>query len=111
MENAQPVTKSELQTILQAALSAQSKDIHAAISAQSKEIRAEMSTQRETLRDELMEFSRQIETNMLSAFHGYAKGQQARFHTIEITEADFKLRLAAVEERILALETRPFQSN
>jgi hypothetical protein len=56
--------------------------------------------------DELKEFMRQIETNLLTAFHGYGKGQQARMHTLEVADADVKIRLAALEDRVLSLETR-----
>jgi len=45
-------------------------------------------------------------TRPLSAFHGHAKGQTARLHTAESTAHDFALRLAAIEERVLNLETR-----
>jgi hypothetical protein len=55
------------------------------------------------------EFARDIETKLLSAFHGCAKGQTARLHRAEVTTADLAIRIAALEERILNLETRrPF---
>jgi hypothetical protein len=91
MPNGQPVTKAELQSVLQAAMTAQSKDFHAALSAQ---------------RDELIEFMRQIETNLLTEFHRYAKGQQVRLHTLESNGSDLVLRLATIEERLLALESQ-----
>jgi len=49
---------------------------------------------------------RQIETNLLTEFHRYAKGQNARVHSVEVGESDLKLRLSVVETRLLALETR-----
>jgi hypothetical protein len=52
------------------------------------------------------EFTRTIETNLLTAFHGHAKGQTARLHTVESNAHDFAVRLAAIEERLLNLETR-----
>jgi hypothetical protein len=58
------------------------------------------------LKDELVEFMRQIETNLLTEFHRYAKSQQVRLHSLEMGEADLKLRLATIEERLLALEVR-----
>ena len=54
MENGHPVTKSELQAVLTAALSAQKAEI----------------------KDELTEVMRQIETNLLTEFHRYSKGQR-----------------------------------
>ena len=52
------------------------------------------------------EFARDIETNLLIAFHGHAKGQTARVHTVEVTASDLALRVAALEDRMLNVETR-----
>jgi len=57
-------------------------------------------------KDDLMAGMRQIETNLLTEFHRYAKGQNARVHNVEVGEADMKLRLSVLEDRVLALETR-----
>ena len=57
-------------------------------------------------KDELMEFARQIETNLLTEFHRYGKGQQLRLHTLESHDAAIVERLALIEERLLNLETR-----
>jgi hypothetical protein len=56
--------------------------------------------------ERMQEFTRTIETNLLTAFHSHAKGQTARLHTAESTAHDFGIRLAAIEERLLNLETR-----
>jgi len=58
------------------------------------------------LKGELIDAMRQIETNLLTEFHRYAKGQNARIHNVEVGETDMKLRLSALEDRVLALETR-----
>jgi hypothetical protein len=58
------------------------------------------------VRDDLLESMRQIETNLLTEFHRYAKSQNARVHNVEISEHDMKLRLSILEDRVLALETR-----
>jgi hypothetical protein len=58
------------------------------------------------LKGELIDAMRQIETNLLTEFHRYAKGQNARVHNVEVGETDMKLRLSALEDRVLALETR-----
>ncbi len=52
------------------------------------------------------EFARDIETNLLAAFHGHAKGQTARLHTTEVVTHDLGVRVAALEDRMLNLETR-----
>lgn len=57
-------------------------------------------------KEELVDSMRQIETNLLTEFHRYAKGQNARVHNVEVGEADMKLRLSVLEDRVLALETR-----
>jgi hypothetical protein len=56
--------------------------------------------------DRGQEFARGIETNLLTAFHGHAKGQTARLHTAEVTTHDMGIRIAALEERVLNIETR-----
>jgi hypothetical protein len=50
---------------------------------------------------------RQIETNLLTAFHSYAKGQYARLHTMETVEQELRIRMETLEDRVLTLETRP----
>lgn len=53
------------------------------------------------------EFARDIETKLLTAFHGYGKGQALRMHTVESNYDSLKGHLEALEERVLNLETRP----
>jgi hypothetical protein len=55
---------------------------------------------------ELMTDMRQIETNLLTEFHRYGKGQQLRLHTLESRESLVTERLAVIEERLLHLESR-----
>jgi hypothetical protein len=83
MDNGKPVTKVELDSAV--------GDLRMAI---------------RTQKDELIYAMRQIETNLLTEFHRYAKGQNARIHNVEVGETDMKLRLSALEDRVLALETR-----
>jgi hypothetical protein len=56
--------------------------------------------------DEVTEKMRQIETNLLTEFHRYGKGQQLRLHTLESRESLVTERLAVIEERLLHLESR-----
>jgi sulfite reductase beta subunit-like hemoprotein len=58
------------------------------------------------LKEELTEMIRDVETSLLTAFHGYGKGQALRMHVLEVTDSATAQRLAALEERILNLETR-----
>ena len=59
-----------------------------------EEVTTAITTAIQASEERAQEFARDIETNMLTAFHGHAKGQTAR------------LRIAALEERMLNLETR-----
>jgi hypothetical protein len=91
----QPVTQQQLRDALDRAV----ESITTAIRA---EIRAEI----RAAEDRAQEFARGIETNLLTAFHGHAKGQTARLHTAELTTHDMGIRIAALEERVLNIETR-----
>jgi hypothetical protein len=83
MEKGKPVTKAELDSAV--------GDLTSAMHSQ---------------KDELVDAIRQIETNLLTEFRRYAKGQNARAHNLEVGESDLKLRLSTLEDRVLALETR-----
>ena len=60
----------------------------------------------EELKDTLTELIRDVETSMLTAFHGYAKGQAVRLQAVEIADSAVNQRLDALELRVLNLETR-----
>jgi hypothetical protein len=64
---------------------------------------AEMETR---IVDRLTEVIRDVETQLLTSFHGYGKGQAARMHLLEVSDSATAQRLAALEERVLNLETR-----
>ena len=70
------------------------------------ELQAALTATKNELRDELMEAMRQIETNLLTAFHGYARGVSAHLHTLDATANDLNVRMASLEDRVLSLETR-----
>jgi hypothetical protein len=71
-----------------------------------KEIVDELTGKMQTMNDDLTEKMRQIETNLLTEFHRYGKGQQLRLHTLESRDAIVTERLAIIEERLLHLESR-----
>jgi len=56
--------------------------------------------------DSLTELIRNVETNLLTSFHGYGKGQAARMHALEVGDSAVNQRLDALEQRVLNLETR-----
>ena len=77
MDNEKPVTRTEFDSGLQG-------------------LRTEIRAQK----DELVNAMRQIETNLLTEFHRYAKGENARVHNVEVGESDLKLHLSVVETRL-----------
>jgi len=58
------------------------------------------------LTESLTEVIRDVETNLLTSFHGYGKGQALRMHALETGEATLKERLDVLEQRVLNLEAR-----
>ena len=69
-------------------------------------ITAAIRTEIQAAEGRAQEFARSLETNLLTAFHGHAKGQTARLHTAEVTAQDLATRISALEERMLNIETR-----
>jgi hypothetical protein len=70
------------------------------------DLKAALSELKTEVVDQLTETMRQIETNLLTEFHPYGKGQQIRLHSLESREALVTERLAIIEERLLHLESR-----
>jgi hypothetical protein len=99
MENGNGITKADLK----AALAEFKTELKAELKA---EIVGELTMKMQTMNDDLTEKMRQIETNLLTEFHRYGKGQQLRLHTLESRDAIVTERLAIIEERLLHLESR-----
>jgi len=74
----------------------------AEVKAEIAEVKAEIKAAEERSQ----EFARGIETNLLTSFHGHARAQTARLHTLDIVAHEHGIRLAAIEERLLNLESR-----
>jgi len=81
-------------------------DLKAALTELKTELKADFGEALQKQSDDLMEKMRQIETNLLTEFHRYGKGQQLRLHTLESRESLVTERLAVIEERLLHLESR-----
>ena len=94
MENGSPLTKTDLKAALSELRSEMKADLTAVLA-----------EQKTAITDELMDKMRQIETNLLTEFHRYGKGQQLRLHSLETRDAGLTERLAVIEERLLHLET------
>jgi hypothetical protein len=52
------------------------------------------------------ERSRDMQTDLLRGIEAFARGNFARMHRIETSDADTNARITALEERVLYLETR-----
>jgi hypothetical protein len=52
------------------------------------------------------ETARNMQTEILRSLESFARGNFARMHRIEISDADTNTRISALEERVLYLETR-----
>jgi hypothetical protein len=52
------------------------------------------------------ERARDMQTEILKGLAAFARGNFARFHSIESNQTDLNIRMAALEERIMNLETR-----
>jgi hypothetical protein len=59
-----------------------------------------------SITESLTELIRDVETSLLTSFHGYGKGQAGRMTALEVGDAAVKQRLDALEQRVLSLETR-----
>ena len=100
-------------TELLSAMADQRTELLSAMAEQKTELLSVMADQKTELlsamadqKTELEGFMRQIETNILTAFHGYARGVATHLHTLDVGDQDIRLRLGVLEERVLALETR-----
>jgi hypothetical protein len=57
-------------------------------------------------KDETIEAMRDMQTEILKGLEGSARGNFARLHRLEASDATTNTRLEAIEERLLALELR-----
>ena len=60
----------------------------------------------ERIVDRLTEVMRDMQAEMLTGLQAFARGNFTRFHTVESTQTDLNIRVAALEERVMYLETR-----
>ena len=60
----------------------------------------------ERIVDRLTEVMRDMQTEILTGLAAFAKGNFARFNSLESHQNDLNIRMAALEERVMYLETR-----
>jgi hypothetical protein len=53
-----------------------------------------------------IEAMRDMQTEILKGIEAFARGNFARMHRLETSDADTNTRIAALEERVLMIETR-----
>jgi DNA-binding HxlR family transcriptional regulator len=62
---------------------------------------------REIVKDTVQEIVRDSQTEILRGLERFSRGNFARLHRLEVSDTDLSERLNALEERVMALETRP----
>ncbi len=70
-----------------------------------EQLRGEMGEMETRITDRMTELARDIETELLTAFHGYGKGVSNRLHDYEISKRTLEDRVAILEDRVLNIET------
>jgi hypothetical protein len=70
------------------------------------DLNAALKNAKTELSGELTSVMRDIETNLLTAFHSYARGNAARLSAMDVTDRELRIRMDELENRMLALETR-----
>ncbi len=59
------------------------------------------------VRESVKEIVRDAQTEILRGLEAFARGNFARLHSLKSSDNDLKVRLGALEERVMALETNP----
>ena len=97
-DNADPITPEDRPATL--------RDLTTAIAATEQRTAEAIATAKRQTVDELTEVMRDMQTEILKGLQGFAKGNFARFNSLESHQTDINIRLAALEERVMYLETR-----
>jgi hypothetical protein len=78
------------------------RDVTTAVAAAEQRITAAITAAEERAGER----ARDLQTEILRGLEAFAKGNFTRFHTVESHQNDINIRLAAIEERVMYLETR-----
>ncbi len=78
----------------------------AGVKAEIAGVKAELTAEIKASEERSQEFARDLQTEILTGLQQFARGNFARMHTLDANQADNNVRLAALEERVLNLETR-----
>jgi hypothetical protein len=58
-------------------------------------------------KSEILEAMRDMQTELLRGMERFARGNYTRMHRLESSDVDINERVNLLEERVMALETRP----
>ena len=67
---------------------------------------AQITTIVTTAKEQTIEAMRDMQTEILKGIEAFARGNFARMHRLETSDADTNTRITALEERVLMIETR-----
>ena len=67
----------------------------------------ELNRRFDQLEGRLLEGMRDMQTEILRGLERFARGNFARLHRLDVSDNDLNERVNALEERVLAIETRP----
>jgi chorismate synthase len=96
------VTKQDLQNVVE--------ELKKYIDQRSEDLQKYIDHRSEDLQKHIDQRSEKVETNLLSAFHGWARSMEIRVRNSGSMVTGFDERLALAEERISELERRKPQS-
>ena len=80
--------------------------MHIELRTEMKDMRTELRTEMKDMRTELRGEIEKVETNLLRAFHGWARAMEIRVRGVSAVAVGFEERLAMAEERISEVERR-----
>jgi len=81
--------------------------VASAISAAKAETSTELKAAISAAKAETIEAMRDMQTELLRGIERFSRGNFAHLHRLESSDADIWKALTALEERVMALETRP----
>jgi len=71
-----------------------------------EQVRAIVAAAEQRIKEHATETARDLQTGILRGLEAFARGNFARLHAIESGQSDIAIRVTALEERVLYLETR-----
>ncbi len=76
------------------------------VAAAEQRINENVAAVEQRIKEHATETARDLQTEILCGLEAFARGNFARLHAVESVQGDLAIRMAALEERVLYLETR-----